>query len=197
MTSETYVRAGQDRTKAGTVILMVTSFLAAALVIGGLIYAAGASARNKAALAAAGCEPNLSHSGLPCTTVWVLEKQYTAITSRAIQQLSNDVTGYTANEWNNLAAAKAALRAEATSANAFETSLARFPFPPAVAPQANALTQAIAARVKLIAKQARSSSLAQLRSFNHRLQIAGAAVEADMRLVRRALYTRPAASQEP
>jgi hypothetical protein len=195
--SETYASGSQEQTAAGGLMILVASFLAAVLVIAGLVYAAGTGARHQAALAAAGCEPNLSHSGLQCTTVWMLERRYLAITTPATQLLNADVAAYTASERHSLAAAKAALAAELTSANAFGESLARFPFPPAIAPQAKALSQAIRARVTLTAEQARSSSLAQLRSFNSRVQIASAAVRTEMKLVRMALDTRPTADQEP
>ena len=65
---ETYARGGQEQTTAGSVILVAISLLTAFLVIAGLGYAAGTGGRHKAALAAAGCEPNLSPSGLQCTT---------------------------------------------------------------------------------------------------------------------------------
>jgi hypothetical protein len=197
LTSETYARGGRESTIAGTVIMTTVSLLAAVLVIAGLIYAAGTGARHQAALAAAGCEPNLSPSGLQCTSVWMLERRYMSITTPAIQQLNTDVAAYTAKQRHNLAAAEAALRAEAASADAFDTSLVRFPFPPAVAPLAKALIQAILTRVKLTGEQARSSSLAQLRSFNDRVDRAGAAIQTEMKLVRKALYTRPTANQEP
>ena len=48
-------------------------------MIAGLAYAAGTGGRHKAALAFAQCEPNLSPSGLQCTTVQMLTRQYTAI----------------------------------------------------------------------------------------------------------------------
>jgi hypothetical protein len=197
LTSESYARGGQEQTTAGSVILAVVSFLAAVLLIAGLIYATGTSERHKAALAAAGCEPNLSPSGLQCTTVWMLERQYMTMTTLAIQQLNTDVAAYTANEGHHLAAAEAALTAEVTSENALDTSLARFPFPPAVAPTVKALIQADQARAKLTAEQARSSSLTQVRSFNDRVKVASAAVQTEMKLVRKALYTRPTANQEP
>ena len=197
MTSHTYARGGLQPTTAGAVIIAAASLLAAVVVLAGLFYAAGTSTRHKAALAAAGCEPNLSPSGLQCTTVWTLERRYTTITTSAMQQLNTDVAAYNASERRDLAAAEAALRAEVTSANAFTASLARFPFPPAVVPRARALMQAIHDRVKLTLVQARSSSLRQLRSFNARVRVAGAAVRTDMTLLRTALYQRPVASQEP
>jgi hypothetical protein len=195
--SETYARGGQQETRVGGVIIAVVSCLAAVLVIAGLSYATGTSGRHKAVLAAAECEPNLSPSGLQCTTVQMLTSQYVAITTPAIQQLNTDVAAYAASERHHLAAAEAALRAEVTSASAFGASLARFPFPPAIAPAAKVLVQAIRARVQLTAEQARSSSLAQLRSFNGRVNVASAAVQTEMKLIRTALDSRPTANQEP
>jgi hypothetical protein len=195
--SAVYTRDDQEQTRAGGITLLLTSLLAAALVIAGIIYAAGTGARHQAALAAAGCQPNLSPSALQCTTVWMLERQYLALTAPAVQQLDTDAAAYTAEERHGLAAAEAALRAEVTSADAFDASLARFPFPPAVAPIAKALIQAIHARVRVTVEQERSSSLAQLRSFNDRVKRAGIAVQTEMKLVRKALYARPVANQEP
>ena len=89
--TETYARGGQEGTTIGAVTLAVTSCLAAALVIAGLVYAAGASERHDAALAAAGCEPGLSPSGLPCTTAQMLNSQFVAVTTPAGQQLNSDM----------------------------------------------------------------------------------------------------------
>jgi hypothetical protein len=198
MTSETYdLRGRQQSTVAGSVILTFVSSLAAILVLAGLAYAAGTTARHQRALAAAGCEPNLSPSGLQCTTVWMLERQWTKLTTSDVQQLNADAAAYTAAARTNLAAAEMALTAQVTSAKAFAASLARFPFPPAVAPQAKTLIQAIDARVKLITEQARSSSLAQLRSFNAPIDATGVKIQTDMNLVHKALFTRPTAAQEP
>ena len=178
---------------AGSVILMVTSFLAALLVIAGLIYSTSTSERHRAALAAASCEPNLSPSGLPCTTAQMLASEYKAIMTPASQQLNTDVAAYTANEGHDLAAAEAALTAEVTSEHAFDTSLAGIGFPPTIAPIAKALVRANQARVKLTAEQARSSSFTQLRSFSQRVQVASAAVQTEMKLIRKALDSPPPA----
>jgi hypothetical protein len=178
---------------AGSVILMVGSSLAALLVIAGLVYATGASERNKAALAAASCEPNLSPSGLQCTTAQMLAGQYMAIMTPAIQQLNTDGAAYTASEGDNLAAAEAALTLEVTSEHAFDRSLAGITFPSAIVPIAKALVRANEARAELTAEQARSSSLARLRSFNQRVQVASAAVQTEMKLIRQALESPPPA----
>lgn len=192
-----YARGGQKSTRTGGVILAAVASLSTLLVILGLYYAAGDHERYKAALAAAGCEPNLLSVNVGCTTVQMLNSRYKSIANPVIQQVNAGVIAYTANERHHLAAAEAALTAEVTSENAFGTSLARFPFPPTVAPMAKALIQANQARAKLTAEQARSSSLPQLRSFNHRVKAASAAVQTDMNLVRKALDSPPTPNQEP
>ncbi len=189
--SQSYASGGQEQTTAGGVILIVASALSALLVILGLGYATGTGQRHEAALAAAGCEPNLSPSGLQCTTVQMLTSQYIAIMTPAIQQLNADVAAYNASERRSLAAAEAALTAEVTAERAFDASLARFPFPPAVAPVAKALIQANQARATLTAEQALSSSLTRMRSFNHRVQVAGAAVTTELKLLRTAIASPP------
>jgi hypothetical protein len=192
-------RSGQKTTRAGGFILAAVALLSTFLVLWGLYYATGIGARQKVALAAAGCEPNLSPipSDAPCTTVWMLERQWTKMTTPAIQQLNADVADYTLSARRSLARAESALTAEEATAKAFDTSLAQFPFPPAVSPASNSLIQAVQARITLTAEQARSSSLTQLRSFNGRVNASGAAIRTDLELVRKALFTRPTASQEP
>jgi hypothetical protein len=222
----TYASGGGERTRAGGVILMVAGFVAAILVIAALIYATGASGRHKAALAAAGCEPSLFISGLPCTTQQMVISQYEAIVPPASKLLNADMAAYRANERRNLVAAEAALTAEVATEQALDNSLAAVAFTPQnrasaralitnavstgnpvpsaavtftsqTAVIADALVRADQALARLTAEQARSSSLRQLRSFNHRVQVASAAVETEMKLLRNALATPPTASQEP
>jgi hypothetical protein len=192
-------KGGEKSTRAGGVILLALGILCTFLVLWGLYYATGIGARQKVALAAAGCEPNLSPipSDVPCTTVWELDREYTKVTTPALQQLNADVADYTVNSRRSLVGAESALTAEVTTAKAFDTTLAHFPFPPVVTPAANTLMQAIDARVKLITEQARSSSLAQLRSFNAQIDASAAKIQADMTLVHKTLFTRPTAAQEP
>jgi len=192
-----YAGGGQKGTRAGGVIITAVALLATFLVLWGLYYATGTGERHKVALAAAGCEPNLLSVNVGCTTVWMLERRWTQLTTSDLRQLNADAADYAFSERRSFAKAESALTAEVTTANAFDTSLRQFPFPPAVAPQATALTQAVHARVKLIGEQARSSSLAQLRSFNARIDASGAAIQTDMKLVRKALFTRPTVNQEP
>lgn len=190
--SETYAAGGQEDTATGRFILLVTSSVAAVLVLAGLIYALGTGQRHEAALAAAGCVPSLSPSGLPCTTWQALDSSYTAILAPASQQLSVDAAAYAASEGDNLAAAKAALTAEVATERAFDTSLTGIAFPPAIAPLATTLVQADAARATLTAEQSLSSSLSQMRSFNARVEAASAVVQTEMKRIRTALESPPA-----
>ena len=191
--SATYARVAQDDTRAGGIILMIASSLAAVLVFAGLFYAMGTGARHEAALAAAGCEPSLSPSGQPCTTAQTLKSEYMAILAPASQQLNADMAAYTATEGKSLAGAEAALTAEVALERAFDTSLAGITFPPAIAPIAKAAFRADVARANLTAQQAQSSSLIRMRSFNQRVQAASAAVQTELALLRKALDAPPAA----
>ena len=207
----------RDQTAGGRLIVAVVSTLSALLVIAGLIYATGASARHNAAALAAGCEPSLFITGLPCTTIWMEHRQYAAIATPAIEQLNADAAAYHANEGHNLAAAEAALTAEVTTEQALDSSLAAVAFTPQnratansliteasssgnpvpmaavlFTPQitavADALIRAIQALATLTARQARSSSLTQLRSFNSAVMVATVAAQTELKILHNAVY---------
>ena len=183
MTTEAYPGAGRPGMTSGGVIITAVSCLSALLVIAALVYATGIGQRHTAALAAADCEPNLSPSGQQCTTQPMMAAEYAAMLAPAGQQLTTDAAAYTANEGDHLAVAEAALTAEVAAERALGRSLAAFPFPPAIARLAKGLIQANQARAGLTAEQAASSSLTRLRSFNHQVQLADAAVQTEMKLV--------------
>ena len=187
MTSEIYADGRGRGITTGGIIITAVSCLSALLLLGALAYATGIGQRHTAALAAADCEPNLSPSGQQCTTQPILAAEYAALLAPASQQLTTDAVAYEANEGDHLAVAEAALTAEAATERALGRSLAAFPFPPGIAPIAKGLIQANQARATLTAEQASASSLTRLRSFNHRLQLADAAVQTEMTLVRTAV----------
>jgi hypothetical protein len=213
---QTYATGGRDETRAGGIILLVTSCLAGLLVIAGLIYATGAGPRHQAAMIAAGCEPALFISGLPCTTRQMVISQYEAIVTPAAKLLTSDTAAYQANEGNDLVAAEAALTAQVAAEQQLDNNLAAVAFTPqnratalslitnaasnsnpvpmaavTFTPQitvaVDALIRANQALAKLTAQQARSATLTQLRSFNHRVQAATAAAQADLKLVSKAV----------
>ncbi|WP_300613952.1 hypothetical protein [Trebonia sp.] len=223
--SHTYAAPGRDDTAAGRVILMIISPLAAVLVIAGLVYAAGAAGRHAAAVLAAGCEPALFISGLPCTTRQMLVSQYDGIVNPAARLLAADTAAYTANQGRNLVAAEAALTAEAAAEQALGTSLAAVTFTPqnraralalltsaasdgnpvpaaavTLTPQAtviaDALIRADQALAALTARQARAATLTQMRSYNHQVQAAATTVQTELTLLRKAIEAPPQASRE-
>lgn len=187
MTSEAYRDASRPGPTLGGAIITAVSFLSALLILAALVYSAGIGQRHTAALAAADCEPNLTPSGQPCTTQPELAADYAALFGPASQQLSTDTAAYAANEGDHLAVAEAALTAEATAERALGRTLAAFPFPPSVAPIAKGLIQANQARAALTAEQARSSSLARMRSLDRQVQAADTAVEKEIALVKTAV----------
>jgi hypothetical protein len=187
--SQAHAAIGRDQEQAGAVILIATSALAAILVILGLVYAVGTSARSAAAIAAAGCEPGTGSEAAPCTTPAMLASQYTAILTPAARQIDLDTAAYAASEKTRLATAEAALTAEVITLQNFDTSLAGIAFPPAIAPIARALIRAEEARISLTAQQARSPSLTAMRSLDRRVLAASAAVQAEMNRLRTAIDT--------
>jgi hypothetical protein len=182
--------AGGDRAErkrpSGGVLIAVASTLAAVLVL--LAVYALAIARRPAAAPSPPAAPAVD------TKLAALAHSYLAIADPANHRLDVANNGFTANERGNIAAAKADLRAEVATESLFDKQLAAIPFPPAIAAIARAMIRANQARGALTARQARSRSLAQLRLFDQRHRAADAAVEAQVRLIRKALKLPPAST---
>lgn len=120
-----------------------------------------------------------------------LAAAYLAIARPANHRLDNEVDGFTDHEHGDMAVAESDLRAEAATEQRFDRLLSHIRFPPAIAVTARALIQANARRITLTLRQARSSSIAALLSFAHRHQAADAAVEAQVKVIRRDLGLPP------
>jgi hypothetical protein len=223
--SETYADDYEPEATGGFLVVAI-SILAGILVLAGLFYATGAHARNRTALALNDCEPSLSPSGLPCNTQPMVIAQYEGIVTPVGKQLNAEMVDYRANEGNHLAAAEAALTSEVATEHALDSSLAAVaytsqnyataislittaadagtPTPSAailLTPQttvmANALVRDNQALATLTAEQAKSTSLAQLRSFNSRVDAANAAVVDEINAIHKALAAPIMAAQEP
>jgi hypothetical protein len=124
-----------------------------------------------------------------------LAASYMAIARPANHRLDVEVAAFGHHRRDNLAAAVADLRAEAATERHFDRQLARIRFPAAIAAIARALIAANRRRIALTLGQARSASLAQLRSFTGRHKAADAAVEVPVRAIRKALgLPRPSTS---
>jgi hypothetical protein len=87
----------------------------------------------------------------------------------------------------NRATADALITNAVSNEGASTVPLAAVTFTPQITVIANALIQADQSLANLTTEQARSSSLTKMRSFNHRVQLAAAAVQKEMTLVRTAV----------
>jgi hypothetical protein len=152
--------------------------VAAVVVVLAIIYAA---APGTSGSAAAGADARRC----------ALARRYLAIAGPANNRLEVANDGYERDERNNLAAGRSDLRSEVATETSFDAQLAAIPFPPAIAAIARALIQANEQRSALTARQARSGSLAQLRSFDQQHRAGDAAVEVQVRLIRKALHLPP------
>ncbi len=136
-------------------------------------------------------QPAPPGSGAPRGGVRALASAYLAIARPANRRLDTEVDGFTDHEHHALAAAEAALRAEAATERRFDQLLGEIRFPARIAPTALALIRDNQRRAALTDQQARSSSVTGLVSFTGRHRAADAAVEAQVRILRRALGLPP------
>jgi hypothetical protein len=223
--SETYVDDYEPETVGGFLVVAI-SILAGILVLAGLFYATGTSARHKSALAVNSCEPSMSPSGIPCNTQQMVISEYNGIVNPASKLLAADMAAYKLNEGHRLAAAEAALTSEVAAERALDASLAAVAYTPQnyanainlitinfdagtptpsaailLTPQATVIANAAMrdnqALATLTAQQARSTSLTRLRSFNTRVAADTAAVQAEMKLIGKTLAAPITAAQEP
>ena len=116
---------------------------------------------------------------------------YLAIAVPANHRLETEVDGFIHHERDDLAAAQADLRAQAATERGFDRRLMKIAFPPQIAAVARALVRANQSRIKLTRLQARSASLARMRSYNKRHKVADAAVEIQVRIIRADLGLPP------
>jgi hypothetical protein len=223
--SETYADDYEPETVGGFLVVAI-SILAGILVLAGLFYAAGTSARHKSALAVNNCEPSMSPSGIPCNTQQMVISEYNGIVNPASKLLAADMAAYNVNEGHHLAAAEAALTSEVATEQALDNSLAAVAYTPQnyanainlitiaftsggstpgaailLSPQATVIANTAVrdnqALATLTAQQARSTSLTRLRSFNTRVGADTAAVQAEMKLIGQTLAAPITAAQEP
>src|SRR6266567_1041607 len=120
-----------------------------------------------------------------------LAAAYLAIAVPANHRLETEVDGFSQHQRDNLAVAKSYLRAQAVTERWFDRNLMRIPFPRQIAADARALVRANQSRVALTELQARSTSIASLRSFTRQHKAADAAVEVQVKIIRRELGLPP------
>jgi hypothetical protein len=138
----------------------------------------------------AGCASAGSSAG-PGTDLRALGASYLAIAVPANRRLDHEVEGFREHQRHDLAVAESYLRAQAGTERWFDRRLLRITFPPRIAAVARALVRANQSRVRLTELQAASASIAELLSFTSRHRAADAAVEAQVKIIRRELGLPP------
>jgi hypothetical protein len=120
-----------------------------------------------------------------------LAGEYLAIAAPANRQLDQEVDSYGDHVRGDLGAAESALRAEAATERRFDQLLVRIKFPARIDATARALATVNQHRIALTELQAQSASTAALLSFTGSHKSADAAVEAQVRIIRRQLGLPP------
>ncbi len=121
----------------------------------------------------------------------VLAAEYLAIATPANRQLDEEVDSYSDNEHDNLAVSKADLRKEAATEQLFDERLLKIAFPPSIAAVSAALVGANNQRIALTRLQSRAATIGELVAFDKRHKGADAAVEVQVRYIRRDLGLPP------
>jgi hypothetical protein len=123
-----------------------------------------------------------------------LAAAYLAIARPANHRLDVEVEAYAHHARHNLAAAEAALRAEAATERWFDRRLARIKFPPAIAATARALIGVNEIRAAMTERQAQAPSIPALLSLTSDHKAADGEVEAQVRVIRAQLGLPPPSS---
>jgi hypothetical protein len=162
--------------------------------LGLIIGSAGCAASGSAGASGQQASPQPTSSASPGSGTRALSASYLAIAVPANHRLDHEMDGFREHRRHDLAVAESYLRAQAATERWFDRRLQRITFPPRIAAVARALVRANQRRVRLTELQARSSSIAKLLSFTSRHKAADAAVEAQVRVIRKALGLPPPAA---
>lgn len=140
-----------------------------------------------------GSPPSPSGSPPPAESARIraLAASYLAIARPANHRLDAEVDGFADSQRDDLAKAAAGLRAEAATERHFDRLLARIRLPAAIEGIASELIRANRSRIALTRREARSASLAELKTFARRHKAADAAVETPVKALRKALGLPP------
>jgi hypothetical protein len=157
------------------------------------LTAAQPSPSASAPSASASAQPSSPASAQPPepASIRALAARYLAIAQPANHRLDVEVNGFRDHQRDDLAKAAADLRAEAATERHFDRQLARIRFPAAIEAIARALIRANRSRIALTHREARSASLAELKTFTRRHKAADAAVEIPVKALRKALGLPP------
>jgi hypothetical protein len=174
----------EPRNRAGRVIIVIASTVAAVLVITGIAWLA-LGKRHQG-------PPSDPASPSPAQVrLAAAARSYLAIADPSDKQLDAEEDAYADDERDNLAAARAELRAQVATERQFDTELAAIKFPGAVEATAQALIRANEARFRVTLRQARAKTLTALRALDTARKAGDAAVETQALLIRKELHLPP------
>jgi hypothetical protein len=125
------------------------------------------------------------------TSLKALAAEYLAVASPANRQLDREVDAYDDHARGSLGTAESALRSEAVTERRFDNLLLKIRFPAPIAATAQALVRVNQHRIALTELQAQSISLSGLQSFAADHKADDAAVEVQVRAIRRQLGLPP------
>jgi hypothetical protein len=180
---------GGDRTVARRRTGVVAGCCVAALAAAGCVSQAAQPASHPSRHSTRAVTAQVSRADLK-----ILAARYLVIARPANHRLDVEVDGYGDAEHDDLATAEKDLREETATERQFDAELLRIRFPSWIAMTAQALVRANDRRIALTERQARSASLASLRSDDHRHEAADAAVETQARQIRLFLGLPPPAT---
>jgi hypothetical protein len=120
-----------------------------------------------------------------------LAAAYMAIALPANHRLDEEVESYNDHARHDLAVAEADLRQEAATERWFDQRLLTIAFPSVISATARALVRANDHRIALTTEQARATTIAGLLALNGRHRAADAAVEVQVRIIRKQLGLPP------
>jgi hypothetical protein len=135
--------------------------------------------------------PPATPSAIPSWRLKVLASRYLAVAQPANRRLDRSNDGFEDAQHDDLTAAAADLRSEASTERWFDQGVSQIPFPPAIAAMVTTLVRVNQSRIELTRREARSASVHQLRTYLPRHRRADEAVEAEVRQIRRALRLPP------
>jgi hypothetical protein len=120
-----------------------------------------------------------------------LARLYLAVAGPANKALDHEVDTFEDARHDDLPTAIAALRGQARVERSFDTKLAAIGFPRPLDATAYLLIQVNQERIKLTLQEAKATSLAGLAAFRQRHRAADAAVERQVRVIRKQLGLPP------
>lgn len=142
-------------------------------------------------LAVAGCAAQARSGARGGNGTKALAAAYMAIALPANHRLEKEVDSYNAHARRDLAVAEADLRQEAATERWFDRRLLKIAFRPTIAATARALVRVNNQRIALTTEQSRAMTVSELLAFNARHRAADAAVEVQVRLIRKQLGLPP------